>query len=88
MKKVNKFENRMDKMLSESINKKPVPKRTVLKEGKFNTEILDFIDTAHKLFNKLKSDKSVDKSAVKHLFTDFGPIVGSLHGILSMDSKK
>lgn len=77
MKKPTNIEKRMDKLLTESIN------QTTLSEGKYKSEIMDFIDDAHTLLNKLSKDRSLDTKVTKQLFTKFRPLFDLLHSLVS-----
>lgn len=77
-----KFEISMDKMLSESV------KKTKLNESRYNKEIMDFIDTAHNLFKKLQSDRTISPNTTRRLFTDFRPIFQSLNQLVNTNEEK
>lgn len=81
-KRLDQFEISMDKMLSESV------KKTKLNESKYNTEIMDFIDTAHNLFKKLQSDKSVNPAISKQLFSNFKPLFQTLNKLVDTNEGK
>lgn len=78
-KNINKFETKLNSLINESI------KKPSINESGHNQEIMDFIDSAHRLFNKLKSDKTADKKLVKSLFTQFKPLFTVLNQLNSVD---
>jgi len=87
--KINKLQKKLDSMLTESINYTPnYPKKKVLNEGNYNNEILDFIDTAQSLFNKLSKDRNVNTKVTKQLFTKFRPVFDLLHSLTETNELK
>ncbi len=86
--KINKFEKRLDSMINESFKKNTVPKRKVLKEGKYNKEILDVLGPVQSLIQKLKNDKSIDKKLTSKLHTQFSPIFNALHKLVDTNEIK
>lgn len=82
--KLKKILNEWNSQQSEALHKKYDTTNEVnINESKYNSEILDFIQSGHTLFNKLKKDKNINKKTLKNLFTDFGPVVGSLHSLVN-----